>query len=406
MKILHTSDWHLGARLCDRERFDEHKAFLSWLTDTIIREKVDILIVSGDIFDTSNPPNYGETIYYDFLCSLAETTLSCTVIIGGNHDSVSKLNSAKSLLDRMNIFVLGGAAKELGETLIPVKIGGDMAAVVCAVPFLRERDIRVPTPGESWEERERSIFDGIRTYYHEAAKIARERYDLSNIPLIGTGHLFVAGSQSGEGQRDLYVGNLGSVTTEIFPEDFSYVALGHIHRAQKVGKKDTVRYCGSPIAMDFGEDSDKSLFIIDFEDREISNIRPVLIPQYRKLIRFRGTFDEVSSQLDQFEVPDSPFWADVELEAGSAAGDVSLLLNDKAAKKGFELLRIKVLRNRDENIFKPYQTVEIKDLTPEEVFKERCLNAGLNQAEEDELMPLYRELLVQIETQEDEICEN
>jgi len=406
MRILHTSDWHLGARLCDRERFDEHKAFLSWLTETIKKEEVDLLIVSGDIFDTSNPPNYGETLYYDFLCSLVGTKLSCTVIIGGNHDSVSKLNSAKSLLDRMNIFVMGGAEKDVGEMVIPVKKRGEIVSVVCAIPFLRERDIRVPTPGESWDERERAIADGVRAYYHDAVQIARKRYNLSTIPLIGTGHLFVTGSQSGEGQRDLYVGNLGSVSTSVFPKDFSYIALGHIHRAQKVGKKDYIRYCGSPIAMDFGEDSKKILFIVDFDNCEISNIRSVLIPQFRKLIRFKGSFDEVCSQIDQFEVPDYPFWADVELEAGAAAGDVSQILNDKAAEKNFEFLKIKVLRNKEENIFKPHQTVEIKDLTPEEVFEERCLNAGLNQAEKDLLLPLYRELLVQIESDEVEICEN
>ncbi|MBB6478772.1 exonuclease SbcCD subunit D C-terminal domain-containing protein [Spirochaeta isovalerica] len=397
MRILHTSDWHLGARLCDRERIDEHKAFLDWIIHKIETEKVNILIISGDIFDTSTPPNNAEALYYDFICKLNETDLTATVIIGGNHDSISKINSPKLLLSRLKVFVVGGAEKSPEDCLIPILENDRVHALVCAVPFLRERDIRIPVAGENWEERERGVAEGIHSYYRSVVESAEKDYDLSNIPLIGMGHLFVTGSLSGAGQRDLYVGNLGSISTEIFSDSFSYIALGHIHKPQQVGGKDYIRYSGSPLAMDFGEEGEKSVIIAEFKENKLTGTKTLTIPQYRKLIRFKGNLKEVEKQIDDFVPPDTPFWADAELLDGSALGDVSRILNEKAIEKGFEFLRIRILHEASQNIFKNRQSKEIKDLTPEEIFIERCRNAGLEEEKMNELMPLYKELLVRVE---------
>lgn len=395
MRILHTSDWHLGARLCDRDRADEHRAFLRWLLDRLEKEKIDLLLVAGDIFDTSNPPNSAETLYYDFLCSVKDTGCRNVVIIGGNHDSVTKLNSPKTLLGRMSVYVVGGADSEAGHCIFPLHDKeGKLESVVCAVPFLRERDIRTPIPGESWEEREESVAKGIKEFYRNVCEAAVEQAEGQSVPILNMGHLFVRGSSSGAGERDLYVGNLGSIGSDIFPDILSYTALGHIHKHQKISNREDIRYSGSPLSMDFGEKGSKVVLIADFNGPDLTSVRSIEVPQFRELIRFRGGFDDVLNQIDAFVPPSNPFWADAEILGGSSTGDISLLLNEKVRNKGFELLRIRVIPKEGENIFKQQETFEIHDLDAEEVFKERCLTGGMEDEEIDELMPLYRELMV------------
>jgi DNA repair protein SbcD/Mre11 len=398
MRILHTSDWHLGARLCDRDRSDEHKKFLDWLRETIENESIDILLISGDIFDSTNPPNSAETLYFDFLCSIRESSCSAVVITGGNHDSVSKLNSPRALLKHMSIYVNGGAGDDPEKDVISINdTDGKQIAVICAVPFLRERDIHIPKAGESWNEREKAIADGIRNYYHNALESALELKQNDDIPMIAMGHLFVTGSLSGKGERDLYVGNLGSVTMDIFDYAFSYTALGHIHKNQKIGKRDDMQYCGSPLAMDFGENGEKRVLMVDFDGPSLKNVVPVKVPLFRELFRFSGTFDEVLDQLDKFIPPDKSFWADAEILGGDAVGDISSLLNERASLKGFEFLRIKIKQISGENIISGNTSVEINDLTVEEVFIKKCEKSDIEQDEIDKLLPLHNELLYTIE---------
>lgn len=399
MRILHTSDWHLGARLCDRDRSEEHKQFLQWLIETIKAESVDILLIAGDIFDSTNPPNSAEALYYDFLCSMRETDCSAAVIIGGNHDSISKLNSPRALLKHLSVYVNGGISGIPEDDIYCIKNKNRaVLAYICAIPFLRERDIHIPNAGESQKEREGSIIKGIKDYYNHSLQIAQSQKTDENIPVIAMGHLFAAGSLSGAGQRDLYVGNLGSVSGDIFSQDFAYTALGHIHRPQKVSGNDLVRYSGSPLHMDFGEKSEKEVLLVDFNGDKVSSIKPLKVPVFRELIRFRGSYDKISEELENFKNPKRPFWVDAEVSGGDAAGDISKLLNEKAAEKGFEFLRIKIQPVEGENIIQSKEAVEIKDLTVEEVFEKRCEKACVSDEEFRQLKPLYDELLLLVQT--------
>lgn len=397
MRILHTSDWHLGARLCDRDRLEEQKDFLNWLISIMKKEKIDVLIVAGDIFDTSNPPNSAETLYFDFLCSLKECDVTKTIIIGGNHDSISKLNSSRALLKQLSVEVIGGAEESIDNVIIPVSKDstGQAEALICAVPFLREKDVRKPVPGETWEEKVRSIGKGIKNYYDKIAQHIKENYKSEFIPVIATGHLFAAGCKPGEDQVDLYVGNLGAFDASLFSEDYDYVALGHIHKNQKVGGSENIRYCGSPIPMEFGEDSKKSVIIVEFEQKKIKTTT-IAVPCFRQLVRFRGTVEQILTQMENFKNPEIPLWADAEVEKGAAAGDVNLILNEKAAVSGIELLRIRNKRTQSENIINNSERIEIKDLDPVEVFFEKCSSAGISDEEKEELLPLYREILNEI----------
>lgn len=400
MRILHTSDWHLGARLCDRERLDEHREFLLWLRDLIKAESIDILLISGDVFDSTNPPNSAEMLYFDFLCDIRESDCSAIVITGGNHDSISKLNSPRALLKHMSVYVNGGNSESPELDVLSITDSeGKQIAVICAVPFLRERDIHIPKAGESWNERESSIAKGIKNYYNSALNTALKLRKNENIPIIAMGHLFVTGSLSENGERDLYVGNLGSISMDIFRDEFSYIALGHIHKNQKIGQREDIRYCGSPLHMDFGERGEKQVLIADFEDSNLLGVTPVEIPVFRKLIRFKGSFNEVCEQLQSFNPPKSPFWADAEIDGGDAVGDISSFLNERALSKDFEFLRIKIKQFNGENVISGEKSVEIEDLTVEDVFLKKCEKSQLGQDEIDKLMPLHRELLYIIENE-------
>lgn len=396
MRFLHTSDWHLGARLCDRERVDEFSDFLQWMTQTLEKEKIDLLLICGDIFDSSNPPNSAESLYFDFLCSVKSTGCRHVVIIGGNHDSVSKLNSSQSILKYLNIHVIGGASESIEDMLIPLKdINGNLEALICAVPFLRERDLRNPVPGESWQEREIGVAQEISNYYGSIRQSAEKIILDKDIPLIALGHLFVVGSQTEHSERDLYVGNLGAINASIFSEDFSYVALGHIHKKQILGTNSNIQYCGSPIALDFGEDDHKTVIIGNFEGHHLNKIESIEVPIFRKLIRFLGTFDEVLQQIEAFEPPES-FWAEAVINNWTNAKDLNLLMSNAIEEKNIELLRIKVQSNSGENIMNQETLSDIKDLDVIDVFREKCVNSGLDHQEIDELLPLYKELLVTI----------
>jgi len=163
MKILHTSDWHLGRTLYGRKRYEEFEAFLNWLAGLIDDEDVDVLLVAGDVFDNSTPSNRAQELYYRFLCRVAASPKRHVVVTAGNHDSPSFLNAPKELLKFLNVHVVGSASDSPEDELI-VLAGPDQEPrlIVCAVPYLRDRDIRTAEAGESVEDKERKIIEGIR----------------------------------------------------------------------------------------------------------------------------------------------------------------------------------------------------------------------------------------------------
>src|SRR6478735_2806017 len=200
MKVLHTSDWHLGKRLLHHERTEEHQHFLDWLLQVIRLEKVDVLLVAGDVFDTGAPSNAALKQYYDFLRALHQTGCQHVIITGGNHDSIATLNAPKELLKFFNIHVIGGVPENVLDEIIPVKnAAGKVELVVCAVPFLRDKDIRLSIAGETAEEREQRIKDGICNHYKELVPLI-ENYKLAGIPVIATGHLFAAASSTSDSE--------------------------------------------------------------------------------------------------------------------------------------------------------------------------------------------------------------
>jgi len=173
MKILHTSDWHIGQKFMGKSREDEHKAFLSWIYETIKTENIDVLIVAGDIFDTGNPPNYALELYYNFLKKLVSIKNLYVIITAGNHDSISTLKAPKQLLEAMNIYVVTSGESDENE-LIAIYKNDQLEAVVCAVPFLRDSVVREAVSGQTLNEKESSLNSGIKQHYIDVYNEAKE----------------------------------------------------------------------------------------------------------------------------------------------------------------------------------------------------------------------------------------
>ena len=274
LNILHTSDWHLGRRLYGRMRYDEFEAFLTWLQGAISAQKVDVLIVAGDIFDTMTPSNKSQALYYEFLGKVSKSCCEHIVIVAGNHDSPTFLDAPSNVLKFLNVHVIGTACEDLNdEVLVLDDADGTPHCIIAAVPYLRDRDVRSSSAGESADSKDANVIKGIRAHYDEVASIAKAQQaklaeaNQRHIPIIATGHLFAAGGTTTEddGVRELYVGSLGKISADMFDEVFDYVALGHLHVPQRVGGRESIRYSGSPIAMGFGEaKQQKQVLLVQF----------------------------------------------------------------------------------------------------------------------------------------------
>lgn len=274
LTILHTSDWHLGRRLYGRMRYEEFEAFLKWLEETISAQKVDVLIVAGDIFDTMTPSNKAQAIYYEFLGRVSRSCCEHIVIVAGNHDSPTFLDAPSNVLKFLNVHVIGTACDNLNDEVLLLNDANNAAqCIIAAVPYLRDRDVRSSTAGESTDTKDANVIKGIRAHYDEVARIAKEKQSQlmtdhqRHVPIIATGHLFAAGGTTtdDDGVRDLYVGSLGKISADMFDDCFDYVALGHLHVPQRVGGREHIRYSGSPIAMGFGEArQQKQILLIQF----------------------------------------------------------------------------------------------------------------------------------------------
>lgn len=298
MRLLHTSDWHLGKKLFDRDRSEVFEKFLNWLLYNIKLLKIDVLIVAGDIFDTAVPSNRSQALYFNFLSRIKEAGCRHVVVVAGNHDSPTGLEAPKALLEQQGFFVIGQAGRP-DEDVIELKDeNGHLEAIVCAVPFLRERDID-PVPVESELDRDQQIQRTLNRFYAEVVRKAADKMGSRRVPLIATGHLFTANSTVGADENGLYIGSSGCVPASIFPEEIDYLALGHIHTAQNVGGDPTRNYCGAPIPFNFDEiGKEKIVRIVDFSEGT-PVVENLAVPAFDDMRRFSGTISEIEQQFDE-----------------------------------------------------------------------------------------------------------
>ncbi|MCR8920688.1 exonuclease SbcCD subunit D C-terminal domain-containing protein [Parasutterella secunda] len=404
MRILHTSDWHIGSALYGRKRYDESEQFLHWLVETIKNCSIEALLVAGDIFDTSTPSNTAQELYYRFLNEVSRTTCRHVIVTGGNHDSPSFLDAPKALLKAFNVYVVGSAAeREEDEVLVLKDADNNSEAIVCAVPFLRDRDVRQSSEGESYRDKENRLVEGIishyQTVYEEACK---ERNELGkSLPIIGMGHLFIAGSsiykRSGEtnGERDLYVGSLGQVPADRLPP-FDYFALGHLHIPQNVAGCKNIRYSGSPMAMNFDEiHQQKSVVIVDIHDQHV-HIRTVPVPAFRHFEQIKGDWDSIEASLRRLKEESFAGWVEVIYEGQEVIGNLRERVYKLVENTSIEVLKIQnaMLFNA---VMKQYEKeVELQDLNPADVFDQCLTDYGLPDDQKVVLKGLFSEVCRQI----------
>lgn len=398
MKILHTSDWHLGRTLYGRKRYEEFEAFLHWLEQTIEQEQIDALLVAGDVFDTSTPSNRAQQLYYRFLCRVAASHCRHVVVIAGNHDSPSFLNAPKELLRALDVHVVGSAGETPRDEVIVLNDPDGFAElIVCAVPYLRDRDIRTAEAGETIEDKERKLIEGIRGHYAEITDLAEKIRDErgADIPIIAMGHLFTAGGKTveGDGVRELYVGSLAHVAAGIFPASLDYLALGHLHVPQKVNASETMRYSGSPLPMGFGEATQqKSLCLVEFVGRR-ADVRLIKAPIFQQLIRVKGNWEDIENRIRELAALESNAWLEIVYEGDEIMGDLRDKLDALVSGSAMEVLRVKntriaerVLRLGDDN-----ETLD--DLDINDVF-ERCLTAHhIPEEQRSVLLSAYHEVI-------------
>ncbi len=397
MKILHTSDWHIGRLLYGRKRYDEFSSFLDWLAELIKIQGIDAVLISGDVFDTSTPSNRAQELYYRFLCTICTSGCRHVVIIAGNHDSPSFLNAPKNLLQALNVHVVGSITGDPDDEVILLRgKSGEAEAIVCAVPYLRDRDIRVVAAGESIEDKGLKLAEGIQRHYAEVCEVARNKQDTYGpVPVIGMGHLFTAGGKTldGDGVRELYVGSLAHVGRDIFPDVLDYVALGHLHVPQKVGKSGHIRYAGSPVPMGYGEArQEKSVVIVDVSVDSL-DIRLEPVPRFQVLERISGGLDEIVQKIEDLTSQQSTAWLEIEYTGKKIARDLRGRVHAAVEGSGMEIRRIKNQRLVEQVIRQTCEEEVLDGLETSDVF-ERLLDAG-NVAAEDRpaLLAAHQEIV-------------
>ncbi len=410
MKILHTSDWHLGRALYGRRRQDEFAAFLDWLLDCLASHQVDVLVVAGDVFDTSTPGTAAQELYYRFLARVTASGCRHVVIVGGNHDSPTFLDAPAGLLRALDVHVVGQACADPADQVLLLRdAAGGPELIVCAVPYLRDRDIRQADAGESLRDKEQKLQEGIRAHYAaigEAASALNAQLP-QPVPVVGTGHLFAAGGQTveGDGVRELYVGSLAHVHAGVFPDCFDYVALGHLHVPQVVAGQAHIRYSGSPLAMGFGEArQQKVACLVQFEQAAPGHFMPRVelleIPVFQRLESVRGDLSDISLRLQALKEKNESVWLEVLYSGEAIVSDLREQLEQLVADTPLEILRIRNQRVVSQLLEQATGDEALDDLTEQDVFG-RCLDAHqVPDGQRMELLQDYRQVLVSLQDED------
>jgi len=403
MKILHTSDWHLGRTLYGKKRYTEFQSFLDWMLQTILQEKPDILLIAGDIFDTTTPSNKTQELYYQFLCNVSiNTNCRHIVIIGGNHDSPTLLNAPSTILKQLKIHIVGKMMEHIEDELLVLNDANDnIIALICAVPYLRDSDLRLVEDNESGKDKSQKLVDGIKEHYAKVCDLAiRKREQLgTSIPIVGLGHLFASGGKAGDGVRELYIGTLAHFNAAEFPTGIDYLALGHLHIPQIVNKQEHIRYSGSPLAMGFGEvNQQKIILSIEFDKQYISQITSITIPKFQEFARISGNIEELIAQLATLITRQASIWVEASYTGNEIIADLHQQLQDTVNGSNVELIKVYNRQLINQILVNDNQSaaIELNDLTPSQVF-DKCLQINEIPTEQQQVLKdCYQQIISEL----------
>ena len=417
MKILHTSDWHLDCRLYDHRRSDEHQAFLNWLRQTVIDREIDVLIVSGDVYDNRTPTLESQKMYMQFLADLLEDRINgasvCRQIIvtAGNHDSPSFLETNKQILKRLNITIV---AKEPELVVIPPSGNGksdDLPAIVAAIPFLSDVDLRRSVEGETVSERNLHLMEGLRDVYQKLAQQAEEKkqellQNASFVPIIATGHLFTQGAEglgAEGGEREIYVGNQNMFPGGAFPDTFDYIALGHLHNPKALVEQDRIQYSGSPIPIGFGEAKQtKRVVEVCWSNSGERAINSIDIPCFQKLVQISSKEKSVIEQrltelVNDCQQNNENVWLEILYRGSEAMGSFGQTIENILTNTPVTLLALRCLGTREAGISRQSQGETLRKLKPVEVFRRTMTTLNVAPEEQEILLIMYNEIVDQIQ---------
>ncbi|MDP2242923.1 exonuclease subunit SbcD [Pseudomonas sp.] len=398
MRILHTSDWHLGQHFMGKTRQAEHQAFCVWLIEQVRVHEVDALLIAGDIFDTGAPPSYAREQYNRFIVELRSTGCEL-VVLGGNHDSVAMLGESKTLLAQLDTRVIPGVCEELSEQLLVLKKrDGTPGALLCGIPFIRPRDVLQSQAGQSAQDKQLSLQQAIQQHYQALYALALDRRaELGGeLPIIASGHLTTVGASASESVREIYVGSLEAFPTSAFPPA-AYIALGHIHRPQKVGGLEHIRYCGSPIPLSFDEArQQKEVLLVELDCSGLRDVTALPVPRFQPLLSLRGSLKELQqaiAEAAQQGRDELPVWLEVQVSTDDYLSDLQLRIAALCEGLPVEVLRIRRERGNAVAALQGQAKETLDELSAEEVFAQRLSSETLDAAQQAPLLALYRQVV-------------
>ena len=387
MRILHTSDWHIGHRLYERSRIEEHRQFLDWLLKTLQENAVDVLLVAGDIFDTVLPSSEATALYYQFLFKLYRETHACAVITAGNHDSPRHLAAPREFLRMGRIHVVG-IADEPAECVLTFPAENPSVAIA-AVPYLSENELS-HISFETEPERAERYRERLKEFYRQCIEGMAP-----DIPKILMGHLFVQGGTVGDSERNIQIGGATAMQISDFPDDVTYVALGHLHRPHAIsGASYPVQYAGSPLPLRFNEAHySKKVYLLDVPISGDAQVEDIEIPIFKKLRTVAGNLDEVGLMAM------SPEWdgtyIQVQLRLDSPEVGISDKIREMFHARGGAVLSVEV----ELPALTERQEIPIEEMRqPTEIF-EQFYKEKFNDSPDELMMETFDELLRLVEEQ-------
>lgn len=412
VRILHTSDWHLGRTLREKVRDDEFDEFLKWLLNTIESEKIDVLLVAGDIFDTPNPTYSVQQKYYDFCTKLSQTCCRHAVITSGNHDSSVFIDVPGEILSHLNIHVVGRPRFGVGkrgnpadEVIVLKDESGNDILIVVAVPFLSDGDVRFSTGGEDTATKEQKVIAGVTEHYRLAEEVAEKLRAGRDIPVVVMGHLYVMGGKVLEdaSERVTYVGTIGGINASIFGDIPDYIALGHLHIPQCVGGCDFIRYSGSPLVMGFGEaGQQKSVCIVEFNGRK-RQITTYPVPSFRKIARISGDKKTIQTEIERLIQEGEEVYVSVTYTGHEYIDNVMSLVQDIIGDSSI----IRCLDSQNKQIIECNEKTEISniqrmtldDLSEHAVFERLLDKMNVDSKNRESLTDTFNELLIMVQNE-------
>lgn len=403
MRLLHTSDLHLGQNFLGQSREVEHAAFLEWLIGQVQEHRVDAVLVAGDVFDTGTPPSYAREQYNHFIVGVRDAGARL-IVLGGNHDSPAMLAESRGLLARLDTLVVPTLMQSPEEHVyrIPGRDGAP-GMILCAVPFIRSRDVSRSEAGQSAEDKRGAMMAGIAGHYariHDAAVAMREA-EGAPLPIVASGHLTTVGASTSDSVREIYVGSLNAFPTSAFPPA-AYIALGHIHQPQKVGGLEHIRYCGSPIPLSFDEvGQNKQVLLVDFEGEQLQSVAALPVPCFRVLGRVTGNLASLPAQLAAVaaKVPQGALgWIEVTVETDDYLPDLQSRVAALVEGLPLEVLRLRRKRSTVNAVIDATEGQHLDELQPREVFAQRLAQEeDLPDARVERLQTCFGEVLAAIE---------